>query len=138
VERNDGSGVDLDSFVGLGRQQPLLALLMALFMLSLTGIPLTAGFVGKWYVFLAAVDAGLVWLAVIGVVTSVFGAYYYLRVVVAMFLQEGPADISMPRLPRSLAVALIVTTLGTLILGIFPNLLAGLSGGVSLALALGG
>ncbi len=138
VERNDGSGVDLDSFVGLGRQQPLLALLMALFMLSLTGIPLTAGFVGKWYVFLAAVDAGLVWLAVIGVVTSVFGAYYYLRVVVAMFLQEGPADISMPRLPRSLAVALIVTTLGTLILGVFPNLLAGLSGGVSLALALGG
>ncbi len=134
VERDDGSGVELGDFVGLGRQRPLLALLMTLFMLSLTGIPLTAGFVGKWYVFLSAVDAGMIWLAVLGVVTSVLGAYYYLRVVVAMFLQEGPANISMLRLPRSLAVALIVAALGTLLLGVFPDLLAGVSSGVSLAL----
>lgn len=134
VERNDGSGVELENFTGLGRQHPLLALLMTLFLLSLTGIPLTAGFVGKWYVFLSAVDAGLVWLAVLGVVTSVFGAYYYLRVVVAMFLQEGPATIATPRLPRSLTVALVIAMLGTLILGVFPDLLAGVSSGVTLAL----
>jgi NADH-quinone oxidoreductase subunit N len=132
VERNDGSGVELDDFTGLGRQRPLLALAMALFMLSLTGIPLTAGFVGKWYVFLSAIDAGLIWLAVIGVLTSVFGAYYYVRVIVKMFLQEGEANISMPRLPRALGVALLVTVLGTLILGVFPDLMVNMSDGVQL------
>ncbi len=133
LEKQDGSGNNIDDFTGLGRQHPGLALLMTLFMLSLAGIPLTAGFVGKWYVFLSTVDAGLVWLAVLGVITSVFGAYYYVRVIVRMFLQEGPATIAMPRLPASLVAVLVVAALGTLIFGVFPDLAANMSGDVQLA-----
>ncbi|MBN2470709.1 MAG: NADH-quinone oxidoreductase subunit N [Anaerolineae bacterium] len=133
LEKNDGSGIMIDDFAGLGRQRPGLALLMTLFMFSLAGIPLTAGFVGKWYVFLSGVDAGLVWLAVIGVITSVFAVYYYLRVVVKMFLQEGDSNIAMPRLPRTLAAALILAAAGTLIFGLFPDLMANMSGDVNLA-----
>ena len=132
LEKNDGSGVSIDDFAGLGRQRPGLALLMALFMFSLAGIPLTAGFVGKWYVFLSGVDAGLVWLAVLGVITSVFAAYYYLRVVVKMFLQDGESNIATPRLPRSLAAALILAAIGTLVFGIFPELMVNMSGDVNL------
>lgn len=143
LEKNDGSGVDLDDFTGLGRQRPGLALLMTLFMLSLAGIPLTAGFVGKWYVFLSAVDAGLIWLAVAGVITSVFGVFYYLRVVVKMFLQEGESNIAMQRLPRTLVAALVLAAIGTLVFGVFPDLAVNMSGdanltGVVQAMLLGG
>jgi NADH-quinone oxidoreductase subunit N len=139
VERNDGTGVELDDFQGLARQQPGLALLMAFFLLSLTGIPLTAGFIGKWYVFWAAIKANLAWLALIGVLTSLLGAYYYVRIIVKMFLQEGSADISMPRLPRTLGTAVLVSALGTLIFGILPFLMANMSEGVQIAqVVLGG
>ncbi len=139
VERDDGGGVTLDDFRGLGRQRPWLALAMAFFMFSLTGIPLTAGFVGKWYVFWAAIRADLSLLAVIGVLTSVVGAFYYVRVVVRMFLEDGPADASMAVVPRTLRAALLVTALGTLIFGALPFLAADLAGGVQIALAaLGG
>ena len=133
VERDDGSGVLIDDFRGLGRQRPALALLMAFFMLSLTGIPLTAGFVGKWYVFWATLDAGLGLLAVIGVLTSVVGAYYYVRVIVRMFLEEGEADISMARLPRTLGLALAVAGVGTLVFGVLPFLAVDMAQGVMLA-----
>ncbi len=139
VERDDGSGVTLDDFRGLGRQRPWLALMMAFFMFSLTGIPLTAGFVGKWYVFWSAINANLNVLAVIGVLTSVVGAFYYLRVVVQMFLEEGEADTSMAVVPRSLRAALVITTLGTLVFGVLPFLAADMAGSVQIvATALGG
>ena len=135
IERDDGSGVTLDDYRGLARQRPGLALLMAFFMLSLTGIPLTAGFIGKWYVFWSALDAGLGLLAVIGVLTSVIGAYYYVRVIVRMFLEEGEADISTERLPRALRLSLLVAGLGTLIFGVLPFLATDMAGGVQIALA---
>lgn len=139
VERNDGSGVSLDDLRGFSRQRPWLALLMAFFMLSLTGIPLTAGFVGKWYVFWASINAGQVVLAVIGVLTSVVGAFYYVRVIVRMFLEEGSADLAQPRLPRTLRAGLIVAGLGTLIFGVLPFLAADMTTGIQIALAaLGG
>ncbi|MBN1964227.1 MAG: NADH-quinone oxidoreductase subunit N, partial [Anaerolineae bacterium] len=133
IERNDGTGVTLDSFKGLGRQRPVLALLMAFFMFSLTGIPLTAGFVGKWYVFWSAINAGLGGLAVIGVLTAVVGAFYYLRIVVLMFLQDGDADTAMKPLPGSLWAALTVSALGTLIFGVLPMWMTDLAAGVNLA-----
>ncbi len=136
VERDDGTGVNLDDFQGLSRQRPGLALAMAFFMLSLTGIPLTAGFVGKWFVFSSVINAGMYWLAFVGVLTSVFGAYYYVRVIVKMFLQEGEANISMPRLPRTLGVAVLIGVLGTLVFGVLPFLATNMSEGVQIAQAL--
>ncbi|HVO41147.1 MAG TPA: NADH-quinone oxidoreductase subunit N [Aggregatilineales bacterium] len=117
VERDDASGTLVDDFAGLGKRQPMLAIAMVIFMLSLIGIPLTAGFVGKWYVFLAAVNANLAGLALIGVLTSIISAYYYLRVVVKMWLEPGESDARLA-LPLSGAVALCAVA--TLVLGIAP------------------
>lgn len=89
LEDADGSGLELDDYAGLGRKYPLLAAAMTVFMLSFTGIPPTLGLVGKFYLFRAALEAGFVWLAVIGVLTSLISAYYYLRVVVIMYMREG-------------------------------------------------
>jgi NADH-quinone oxidoreductase subunit N len=104
---------DLQRFAGLARRRPALAFAMAVFLLSLAGIPPTAGFVGKLYLFQAAVGARLYGLAVLGVLTSVLGAYYYLRVVVFMYMRppEGEAEpVSGPAMALALgaAVALVV------------------------------
>lgn len=136
IEKNDGTGIDLNNLDGLFAQRPLLALLMAFFMLSLTGIPLTAGFVGKWYVFWSAIDAELYWLAIIGALTSVVGAFYYLRIIVKMFLVEGDANISMVRIPRTVGLVLLVTGIGTFVFGVMPFLLANMSEGVQIAIDL--
>jgi NADH-quinone oxidoreductase subunit N len=88
LERNDGQGTTLDDFAGLGRRSPALAALMALFMFALAGTPATAGFIGKWYVFYAAVQGAHVELAIIGVLASLVGVYYYLRVVWAIYFTE--------------------------------------------------
>jgi len=139
VERNDGNGISIDDLRGLARQRPWLALMMAFFMLSLTGIPLTGGFVGKWYVFWASINAGQNFVALVGVLTSIVGAYYYIRVIVRMFLEEGEADTYVARLPRALSASVFVTAVGTLILGVLPFLVSEMSAGVQIALvALGG
>jgi len=96
LERDDGTGTHLDDFIGLAKTQPLLSFMMAVFMLSLTGIPLTAGFIGKWLVFQAALQAELVPLAVIGVLTSVVSAFYYIRIVVNMYLRDTAKAIVLP------------------------------------------
>ena len=112
---------------------------MAFFMLSLTGIPLTAGFVGKWYVFWSSSSAGQNVLAIIGVLTSVVGAFYYLRIIVRMFLEEGDADTYKPNLPGTLTVGLALAGLGTFVFGVLPFLVSDMSAGVQIALAaLGG
>ena len=85
IERNDGTGTNLEDFVGLSKTRPAMAFMMAVFMLSLTGIPLTAGFMGKWLVFQATLQAELVPLAIIGVLTSVISAFYYVRIIVNMY-----------------------------------------------------
>ncbi|MBZ0304214.1 MAG: NADH-quinone oxidoreductase subunit N [Anaerolineae bacterium] len=134
IERDDGTGTEVDRFVGLGRSKPVLAAIMAVFMLSLTGIPLTAGFMGKWLVFQATIESGLVWLAVLGVLTSVVSAYYYVGIIVRMYLQDGEGD---PAAGATSYVhwAVYVTFAGTLLLGIFPFLVTNLAGPVALALA---
>ena len=93
VERADGQGVSLDDFNGLGRRNPALAAAMALFMFSLAGVPPTAGFLAKYFVFFAAMVGGQVPLAIIGVLASVLGMFYYLRVIWAMYFvdEERPA-----------------------------------------------
>jgi NADH-quinone oxidoreductase subunit N len=132
LERNDGTTVTLDDFTGLSKHRPILALMMAVFMLSLTGIPLTGGFVGKFFVFSATVEAGLIPLAIIGVLTSVASAYYYVRVIINMYLKDGEPKHVEETTP-ALTLGLYVAFVGTLILGIFPFLITGLTDTVQLA-----
>jgi NADH-quinone oxidoreductase subunit N len=117
VERVEGEGLQLDDYAGLGKRHPVLALAMALFMFSLTGLPPTVGFVAKFAIFRAALESGYVWLAIIGVLTSIFSAYYYLRIVVVMFMREGEATAN---LRPTLNIAVGVTAVATLLLGILP------------------
>ena len=124
VEREQGQGLAMDDYAGLGARRPGLALAMALFMLSLTGLPPTVGFVGKFYVFRASLEAGQVWLALVGVLTSLISAYYYLRVVIIMYMREGAGE-ALRR--RSLSAAVGLTALATFLLGIFPGSLMGLA-----------
>jgi len=130
VERDDASNTGLDSLRGLARARPWLAAAMALFMFSLTGIPLTAGFMGKWFVFRVAMEADLVLVAVVGVLTSAVSAYYYLRVVWLMYFEEGDAQASTP---WPLAWAIGITAIGTLLLGVLPYLLADMARDITLA-----
>jgi NADH-quinone oxidoreductase subunit N len=123
VERVTG-GTDLQDFVGLGKSRPVLAFMMAVFMLSLTGVPLTGGFIGKAFVFGATLQAGLVGLAIIGVLTSVISAYYYVRVIVQMYLhdhEDEAVDVT-PGLSPSVHWVTSLAFAGTLALGILPAL----------------
>ncbi len=110
----------IDDYAGMARRAPILAVVLTLSMLSLTGIPPAVGFWAKIYLFGAAVEANLEWLVVIGVVNSVISAYYYLRVVKAMFLSDPASDETVSfALPMQLAVA--IGFIGTLIFGIYPT-----------------
>jgi NADH-quinone oxidoreductase subunit N len=121
LERAGEGDVDAKRMQGLAARRPLLAALMALFMLSLAGIPPLAGFFGKLYVFSAAVQAGWAWLAVVGVLNSVISAYYYLGVTVGMYMQEAPEGEAAvaPARGFGLTLALALTALGTVLLGLW-------------------
>ena len=111
----------LEDFAGVGFRQPVLGLTMAVFMLSLAGIPPTAGFAGKFYLFSAAVDAGYVGLAVIGVLNSVISVYYYLGVLVQMYMTEGTRPIDAPATRPYLLATILFAGVATLLLGVFPS-----------------
>ena len=117
-------GEDIEDFTGLAKRQPVAALLMLIFMVSLAGLPPTAGFIGKLYVFMSAVEAGMPWLAVVALVFAVISAYYYLRLVMVMYMRE-PSDLSSstPRLVMSpsLSIVLACAVAGVVIFGIYPN-----------------
>jgi NADH-quinone oxidoreductase subunit N len=122
MEKEDGGNMNLDDYTGLSSQRPVLAMLMAVFMFSLAGVPPFGGFFGKYYVFLAAVKANMTWLAVIGVLTSLVSAYYYLRIVVLMYFREGKADAPLkPSFGSMVAVALSAALI--LELGMFPSVI---------------
>ena len=111
---------ELRDFAGLWKSRPGLAGLMTVFLLSLGGFPPMAGFIGKWYIFTAAVEQGHYWLAIIGVLTSVVSVFFYLRIVVMMYMTEG-ADIARPRVPLPAAVGLVLATVAVFYLGILPG-----------------
>ncbi len=121
LERDGREAVQLADFGGLATRHPVLALALSVFLLSLIGIPPTAGFVGKFYLFGAAVKSGYVWLAVIGVLNSAVAAYYYLRLVVFMYMREpeGAPTVLAPSL--SGALALVVALWGVVQLGVAPG-----------------
>ncbi len=118
---NAGGGETLDDFSGLAARTPWLAATMALFMLSLAGMPPFVGFLGKLYVFGAAVEANLAWLAGIGVINSVISAYYYLRVIVVMYMVEGSEVKAGPSLvSRPLQVGLGLASIAIVLVGLWP------------------
>jgi NADH-quinone oxidoreductase subunit N len=121
-------GFALSAYAGLGRRRPLLAAAMTLFMLSLTGIPPAAGFMAKFYIFRDVVDAGLVPLAAVGLLASVVGAFYYLRVVVQIYFRD-PVAGAAPAAPLAMtdAVAILLAVFAVLALGLFPSGLLTLS-----------
>jgi NADH-quinone oxidoreductase subunit N len=92
LEKAEGKGLEIADYAGLGRKYPALAAAMTVFMLSFTGIPPTLGFVGKFYLFASAMQGGYYWLAIVGVLTSLISAYYYLRVVVTMYMRDGEPE----------------------------------------------
>jgi NADH-quinone oxidoreductase subunit N len=122
LRRQDVVGDELKDFSGLHFRNPFAAFAMLLFMLSLGGIPPTAGFMGKFWLFSAAIDAQYYWLAVIGVLNSAISLYYYIRIVVFMYLKKETMG-SEPTTTPALAVALGIAVLGTLVLGVYPRLL---------------
>jgi NADH-quinone oxidoreductase subunit N len=111
---------ELRDFAGLWKTRPGLAGLMTVFLLSLGGFPPTAGFVGKWYIFSAAVERGYYWLAIIGVLTSVVSVFFYLRIVVMMYMTEG-TEIARPRVPAAAMAGLVLATLAVFYLGVLPT-----------------
>jgi NADH-quinone oxidoreductase subunit N len=125
VQRRLGTTSNLSTFAGLVRREPTLALLMTLFLLSLTGIPPTAGFFGKFYVILAAVEAGgwLSFLAVLAVINAAMAAFYYLRVVVYMWMREPGTEMAAQPHGRLLWAGLAVATVLTIGLGLLPNVM---------------
>jgi NADH-quinone oxidoreductase subunit N len=125
LQGRPGVTSQIASFAGLGRRAPLAGAVMTLFLLSLTGIPPTAGFFGKALVILAAVEAGG-WasvLAVIAVLNAAIAAFYYLRVVVYMYMREAPADAKPLSESWPMRLGLVVAAVGTLVLGILPGIL---------------
>ena len=111
----------ISDYAGLWSTHPGLAVLMTVFLLSLGGFPPLGGFVAKWYVFNAAVNAGYYWLAVIGVLTSVVSVFFYLRIVVMMYMTPSANPARFPAVPRIAAAALIVSAILVLYLGILPS-----------------
>jgi NADH-quinone oxidoreductase subunit N len=94
MEKSEGRGLAISDYAGLAKKHPLLAAAMTVFMLSLIGFPPTLGLVGKFYLFRSVIAGGFIWLAIIGVVTSLISAYYYLRVVVTMYMREGEPTVT--------------------------------------------
>lgn len=113
--------VDIDDYAGLASSRPVAAACLSLFLLSLLGLPVTAGFLGKFYIFDAALKSHLVWLAVILAINSVIGSYYYLRVIVAMYMRPAKREISRERVPAGVAAVLAISAAGITYLGLFPN-----------------
>jgi NADH-quinone oxidoreductase subunit N len=138
MQKRAGVTSSLETFAGLGRREPMLGVLMTLFLLSLTGIPPTAGFFAKALVILAAVEAGgwVSFLAVLAVINAAVAAFYYLRVVVYMYMREPTTDAVPPRHGRLLWGGLAVATAMTILLGFFPGLIMGIIG--QAATAIGG
>jgi len=129
-KKDDGSReykyVDLDFYKGLGKRNPVLATFLTIFLFSLAGIPPFAGFWGKYYLFYAAIQANLIWLSVIGILLSLIGVYYYLKITVYMWFSESTEELmaEYEKVPvsRSGIFATSLAVIGTIVFGLDPNL----------------
>src|ERR1700676_2709996 len=127
VSQLGGAGekhLSLDDYAGLSQRHPVAAAALSLYLLSLLGLPVTAGFFGKFYIFKAAVNSNLIWLAVLMAINSVIASYYYLRVIVVMYMrdpQSEPESAATLRFPITVNIVLAITAIATLYFGLAPN-----------------
>lgn len=122
LRREGFQGENLEDYMGLSKSHPLVSALMLIFMFSLAGIPPTAGFIGKFYVFMEVINAGYVPLAIIAVVFSAISAFFYLRVVMYMYMRDPKEQVTLTNSP-AMSIALAVTAMMVLIFGILPSYL---------------
>src|SRR4030066_330123 len=121
--RSEGfKGDQISDFEGLSKTHPLASALMLVFMFSLTGIPPTAGFMGKFYLFMSVINAGYTWLVIVAVIFSAISAYFYLRIIMLMYMKEPKIDVAISK-SGTLGVALGVTALAVLAIGVYPSFL---------------
>lgn len=111
----------LEGFAGFGFKRPFLGVAMSIFLVSLMGLPPTAGFAGKFYIFAGAVKAGYIWLAVLGVLNSAVSLYYYLRVIVAMYFKDPAEDYGWVSMSTGAVISIVIAIAGVLYLGILPG-----------------
>ena len=123
AKTEDGESLMISDYAGLGIRKPLLAMFMTIMLLSLAGFPPTAGFVGKFYVFKSAVQAGHIWLVIVGAINTAISAFYYLRVVVTMYMREPEEELPFASYPSTLVVGLVLAAIGVLLIGILPSLM---------------
>ena len=123
AKTEDGESLMISDYAGLGLRKPLLAMFMTIMLLSLAGFPPTAGFVGKFYIFKSAVQAGHIWLVIVGAINTAISAFYYLRVVVTMYMREPEEELSFASYPGTLIVGLVLAAIGVLLIGILPSLM---------------
>jgi NADH-quinone oxidoreductase subunit N len=127
VSQLGGTGeknLSIDDYAGLSQRQPFVAAMLSIYLLSLLGLPVTAGFFGKFYIFKAAVNSHLISLAVLMAINSVIGAYYYLRVIVVMYMREPSAETAAAGpapFPIGVNAVLLITFVGTILFGVYPN-----------------
>jgi len=113
--------VTLEDYAGLGKKSPVLAATFTFFLMSLIGIPITGGFFAKFYVLNAALKSGLVGLAILLVLNSALGAYYYLRIIIMMYMREPRSEVPVSAVPPAAGLAIAACVLATLYLGVFPG-----------------
>ncbi|OGW29805.1 MAG: NADH-quinone oxidoreductase subunit N [Nitrospirae bacterium GWC2_42_7] len=119
--RSEGfKGDNITDYQGLAKTHPLAAALMLVFMFSLTGIPPTAGFMGKFYLFVSAIEAGYTWLVIIAVIFSAISAYFYLRIVMLMYMKEPKESVQLTTSP-AIGLALAITVAAVLFIGVLPS-----------------
>lgn len=119
----------VDEMAGLGFRQPVMSAMLTVFLLSMIGVPLTAGFFGKFYIFKAALDGGLVWLTILGLLNSAVAAYYYLRIIVVMYMYDPAASSEgVQPMPVGVSAALWVSAIATVVLGVFPSVVLDFAG----------
>lgn len=112
---------NVQDFAGLGHKRPVLAAVMSLFLFSLAGMPPTAGFIGKFYLFSGALEQGYLWLVIIGVLNSAASVYYYLRIMVFMYMKPADEQFDWVKVSAPVALALTISTVGSLLPGIVPS-----------------
>ncbi len=123
LEKETVRGLEIDDYAGLAKRRPYTALILAVIMFSLAGIPPFAGFFGKYYLFLAALKADLLWLAIAGVVSSIIAAFFYLRIIVLMYFKDSADEEESQEKFDVSFVAVGLATLAVLAFGLMPNLL---------------
>ncbi len=121
IGKKGEENLTIDGIKGLGYKKPALGVVLTIFILSLMGMPPTAGFIGKFYIFAGAIEAGYIWLAIIGVLNSAVSLYYYLRIMVQMYFRDPEEDFNWVTINVPTAISIVISLAGVLYLGIVPS-----------------